>query len=150
ALKQNERRGQVALGGRPIPASDAPGQMLAWLASVQGNAVRKISEVAARDWRMFRGDERRNAPGSGGSPYLNRGWRASTVEGSTSSHEHDDAIVRIIQDRRIPAGSGAANGSSPRRGAEAGDGAAVNGESASAPLLPFLEPLVVDDLVIVR
>ena len=68
-------------------------------------------------------------PSSGGSPYLNRGWRVSTLEGATNFHEHDVILERTFAARR--------------------SGPATDDEAA-VPSLSSMQPLIVDDLVIVR
>ncbi|MSR59868.1 MAG: hypothetical protein EXS05_19890 [Planctomycetaceae bacterium] len=127
AFRHKSRQTFISLGGREVALFDDPDKALGWLGLVFG--PRGERGAAADQWTMFRGDVRRNAEGSGGSPYLNRSWRASTVEGSTSSTEKDTVVTQAIRDRQQ---------------------VGVGDDEATVPAIPYLQPLIVDELVVVR
>ncbi|HTI49817.1 MAG TPA: PQQ-binding-like beta-propeller repeat protein, partial [Planctomycetaceae bacterium] len=129
-LLKKYRQPSVTLGGREIPFFKDREQALPWMAAALGAPPRVDSDSAARRWTMFRGDARRNGESAGGSPYLNRGWRASTIEGATASSDQDAVVAHAFPER-----------------ARAGT---VGSNEPAAPQIPGLQPLVVDDLVIVR
>jgi outer membrane protein assembly factor BamB/tetratricopeptide (TPR) repeat protein len=129
-LAKKYRQPSIMLGGRDVPFFRERAEALPWMAAALGVAPRSDAGAAARRWTMFRGDARRNGESTGGSPYLNRGWRASTIEGATASSEQDTVVASAFPERLR---AGANPGSEP-----------------VAPRIPGLEPLVVDDLVIVR
>jgi hypothetical protein len=120
----------LMVAGREVPLFTEPAGALDWLTALAGEQQGDRA-AALEQWTLPGGDSRRNALSAGGSPYLNRGWRSSTIEGASHSAENDAVVVRAFRDRRpaIPAGAE---------------------ESGSSPSIPTLQPLVVDDLAIVR
>jgi outer membrane protein assembly factor BamB/tetratricopeptide (TPR) repeat protein len=129
-MKARHPRKTLTLGGREVALFDDPARALTWLTSLAGEHQPRPALPPAQ-WLLAGGDSRRNAPSAGGSPYLNRGWRAETVEGATPSRESDAVVARTFRDRQpaVPAASD---------------------DSTTSSSLPGLLPLVVDDLVIVR
>ena len=123
-------RKRVSIGGRETALFDEPSQALAWLAATAG-APQADSVAVPSQWMSVGGDPRRNANTAGGSPYLNRGWRASTITGATESAESDALVGRALQERRSAM-------------------AASNEEDASSPALSTAQPLIVDNLIVAR
>lgn len=129
-LKHKYRRPSVILGGREVALFQGPDQALSWLMTALGPGPEGDAELASQQWTMVRGDARRNAESSGTSPYLNRGWRMSTVDGSTSSPEQDAVVARMLQERKRPS--------------------TASDEQAAVPQFSCFQPLVLHDLVVVR
>jgi outer membrane protein assembly factor BamB len=125
-------RGQkpIVLGGREVGFFDQPSRALTWLAALGGEHP-AAAAAGHEQWMSVGGDSRRNARSGGGSPYLNRGWRSSTVAGATGSDDHDAILARMFPERR-PAGLAGPD------------------EANISPSLPTLQPLVVDNLAVVR
>ena len=123
-------RKTVAIGGRETALFDEPSQALAWLTATAG-AFEADSLAASSQWTCVRGNPRRNAITSGGSPYLNRGWRVSTVTGATGSAENDAVVVRAFEVHRS-------------------QNAASNEEEPASPALSTMQPLIVGNLIVVR
>jgi outer membrane protein assembly factor BamB len=129
-LKAAQGAKPIVLGGREVGLFSEPSRALHWLSAL-GGEHHPAAAAANERWTTVGGDSRRNARSGGGSPYLNRGWRSSTVAGATGSDEHDAALARAFPERR-PAGL-------------------VGSDDAGAsPTLPSLQPLVVDNLALTR
>lgn len=129
ALKRKHRGPSIVLGGRDTALFDDPSRALAWLTRTLGLARPRDRDDGAHGWLMPGGNVRHNAESAGGSPYLRGGWRASTVTGSTASAETDAEVAKSIAERRRPPGAA---------------------DQPTTPMVPSLQPLVVDDLVVVR
>jgi outer membrane protein assembly factor BamB len=129
-MKDRNNIRMLLLAGREVPLFGEPAGALAWLTALAGD---HLSDAAAalEQWMLAGGDPRRNALSSGGSPYLNGGWRSSTTEGVSHSAESDAVVARAYRDRRPVVPSGA-------------------DDSGGTPSIPTLQPLIVDDLAIVR
>ena len=130
-MQARHHRTTLTWGGREVALFAEPAGALAWLTTLAGEPP--IQAAASADqWTIAGGDSRRNALSAGGSPYLNRGWRFSTVEGATTSPENDAIVARAFRERRpaVPGSSEDSNG--------------------PLPTVPVLQPLVVDGLVIIR
>ena len=78
ALKQRLPQAKVRLVGREAPLFARDGEALDWLESIVGGS-RLAPSAAAKQWVLYRGDERRNAQSSGGVPLLNFNWKLPTV-----------------------------------------------------------------------
>ena len=126
-LRERYPRKSITLGGREIRFFDERNQALAWMTEVLGKKTEK--QGLASEWTMPRGDARRNAGSPGGSPYLNRGWRKSTVEGTTFSSDGDSLVEQTIADRLA---------------------AATARDDLMTTVIPGMQPLVVDGKAIVR
>lgn len=126
-LRERSPRKSVTLGGREVPLFEERSQALAWITEALGSRIEE--QPLSTEWIMPRGDAQRNAGSAGGSPYLNRGWRRSTVEGSTISSEGDAIVAQTIADRFT---------------------AAMANEDHPTTVIPSLQPLAVDGKVIVR
>lgn len=124
----SRRTSRLTIGGRDVDWFERPAGALAWLETLFGAADR-TRQPGAEEWAMVGGNPSRNGESSGGSPYLNRSWRASTAEGVSSSAETDEHVARTLEEKRLSTG----------RNAE-----------ESIPALPSFQPLVVNNLVIVR
>jgi outer membrane protein assembly factor BamB len=127
-LKQRSPQKTVSLRGRDVELFDDPAQALSWLTEVTGPPVVPATS-GPRDWTTVGGDPTRNAGSSGGSPYLNRGWRVNTVEGATNFHQHDLVVAKAFESRRQ---------------------SVATEDETPGPALPSFQPLIVDNLVIAR
>lgn len=128
SMRARYRQNEVSLGGRDVPLFSDANESLDWLAATLGGLGQPVP-AGPEQWSMPRGDARRNASSSAGTPHLNRGWRASTIEQSTKSAQYDELLAAAVSDRRGPSQLA---GEAPFRG------------------LPSGQPLIVDDLVIVH
>ncbi|MFN0054491.1 MAG: PQQ-binding-like beta-propeller repeat protein [Planctomycetales bacterium] len=128
-LRAERPTSRILLGGRHLPAFESSDQARAWLLTVL--EPRQDSAGAADHWTMVRGNPRRNATSSGGSPYLNQSWRVSLLEGSGLSPEQDAALARALGERRRDPASG-------------GD------DEGGTPMVPGFQPLIVGSLAIAR
>ena len=123
-------RQKITIGGRDTVLFQDSSQALAWLTATAG-APRANPLAVPSQWTCVGGDARRNANSAGGSPYLNRGWRVSTVVGATGSPENDATVVREMAARRSAV-------------------AAIGEEEPQVPTIATAQPLIVDNLVIAR
>ena len=128
ALRARSPRKSVTLGGRQQELFDDPAQALAWLTATIG-PQKSDASLGLDQWPIAGGDPCRNAQSNGGSPYLNRFWRVSTITGASSSADFDGLITRAIQGSRQPGGAS---------------------EDALLPFVSTMQPLLVDQLVVVR
>ncbi|MBS0260634.1 MAG: PQQ-binding-like beta-propeller repeat protein [Planctomycetes bacterium] len=128
-LQQRHPQKTLKIGGRTLDVYADPAAALTWLAATTGDPPAD-SGNSPLNWTTVGGDAARNAPSSGGSPYLNRGWRSSTIEGSTNLHEHDVALTRAFDaQRQLTSGTE---------------------DEVVGPVISSMQPLVVGDLVIAR
>ncbi len=72
---------QISLKGQPVKLFAGAEQALPWLAQHFGRQP-LVAPVEADQWVVFRGDESRNAPSSGGQPLLSLRWRQRTCDDS--------------------------------------------------------------------
>ncbi len=78
-LKRAAGGAEVILAGKPVKLFTLDAQALAWMEEKFGKQ-RLAQPVEADQWTMFRGDESRNAPSSGGQPLLSARWRQRTAD----------------------------------------------------------------------
>lgn len=119
----------ITLAGRNVELFEDPAHALSWLATTAGPPP-STSTAGPQEWTTVGGDASRNAPSAGGSPYLNRGWRVSTLDEATSFHEYDLLLFRTFEARRSTV--------------------STTDDETTAPSVPSMQPLIVDDLVIIR
>lgn len=129
SLKGQGKPALLNLAGRSVALFAAPEQALTWLSTVLG-PLEPASPPFQNLWAMPRGDPARNAFGTGSSPYLNRGWRISTVPGSAETPQQDDVIEQTFV----------------ARNREYVESELSRGHSFA----PSAQPLVIDDLVVFR
>ena len=70
------------LAGKPAKLFREDSQALAWMEQTFGEQG-TAHPPGALQWAMFRGDESRNAPSTGGQPLLNVRWRQRTTDDRT-------------------------------------------------------------------
>ncbi len=129
-LRGRYPRKTVTIAGRSTPLFDEPSQALSWLTTTVGTVGATSLEIP-NQWTCVGGNLRRNAVAGGGSPYLNRGWRASTVNGATGKTETDAKVVAAFDTMRSAS-------------------AAASDEDNSTGAPATSQPLIVDNLVIAR
>jgi outer membrane protein assembly factor BamB len=78
SLKERLPGAKVRLVDRQTPLFSKDTEALDWLQSIVGGS-RSAQSAAAKQWVLYRGDERRNAQSSGGVPLLNFNWKLPTV-----------------------------------------------------------------------
>jgi outer membrane protein assembly factor BamB len=78
ALKERMPQAKIKLMDKEVALYSRDEEAITWLKSLMGG-VRASSALAASQWVVYRGDERRNAESAGGVPLLNFAWKVPTV-----------------------------------------------------------------------
>ncbi|MEX0676434.1 MAG: PQQ-binding-like beta-propeller repeat protein [Pirellulales bacterium] len=99
-FRRSQGSAEVVLAGKPVKLFAADGQALAWMEQQFGKQP-LVAPVEADQWVMFRGDESRNAPSSGGQPLLSTRWRQRTsddraIEEFVAKQRHDYISQDIV------------------------------------------------------
>lgn len=95
-LQRRQPGGKITIAGRDVPLFENEEQALGWLAEVVGPDVRDTPD-AQDQWVLTGGDPERNAESFGGSPYLNEGWRISTIPDSVESPDQERDLTAAFQ-----------------------------------------------------
>src|SRR5207249_2341940 len=77
-LKKRLPQAKIRLVDREATLFQRDSAALDWLQDVVGSS-RSVFASAATQWIVYRGDEKRNAQSSGGTPLLNFNWKLPTV-----------------------------------------------------------------------
>ncbi len=100
ALKERLPDARFKLVDGEVGLFDREDSALSWLEGIVGGS-RSAFLLAANEWVLYRGNEKRNAASSGGVPLLNFNWRVPTV-----NEPNDEAKVnqqlRAMRDRGEP------------------------------------------------
>jgi hypothetical protein len=99
-LKHRLPQAKVRLVDKQVPLFDRDSAALEWLQKIVG-ASRSTFSIAATQWAVYRGDEKRNAESSGGMPLLNFNWKLPTVNDPTDE-KRVEKTYRDVRDRDEP------------------------------------------------
>lgn len=77
-LKSRSPQAKVRLVDREVGLFDREANALTWLQAIVGGSRISLS-TAATQWAHYRGDEKRNAQSSSGTPLLNYNWKLPTA-----------------------------------------------------------------------
>lgn len=100
ALKQRMPQARFRLVQGEVGLFNRDDTALSWLEGIVGGS-RSAFALAASEWVMYRGDEKRNAASNGGVPLLNFNWRVPTVNDPADESKVTQQL-RGIRDRGEP------------------------------------------------
>src|SRR5262249_43600975 len=95
-MQEHHPGGKLTIAGRDGPVFGDQNDALAWLSGVVGPDEPDVSDVQDQ-WTIAGGNAARNAESFGGSPYLNEGWRLSTIPHSTETPEQDQELLGQLE-----------------------------------------------------